>query len=184
MSCLILNGRAEVCYDSIGGIDAIYFVNRGTYVYPTDVDYNATNTDSIDAITGVTQLFKYELNGVNLFDQTQTPSADNGTNFVAQVLTAQLKKQDPTMHKNFKLMAYGRPSVVVKNRNNQFFMMGLEYGAKMTAGSIVNGTQMGDFNGYNFTLTANERIPANFLVCTSEADLAATVFDGATIVEA
>jgi hypothetical protein len=179
MSCLITNGRNEVCYDSIGGIDAIYFINRGTYVYPTDVTVDAT--DTVTAVTGVTQLFKYELKGVNLFDQTQTPSADNGTNFVSQALTAQLKKQDPTMHKNFKLMAYGRPSVVVKNRNNQFFFMGIEYGATMTAGSIVNGTQMGDFNGYNFTLTANERIPANFIDCVTEAELQ-TIFDGASIV--
>jgi hypothetical protein len=181
MSCLILNGRSEVCYDSIGGIDAIYFVNRGTYTYPTGVTTDAS--DMVTAVTGVSQLFKYELKGVNLFDQTQTPSSDNGTNFVSQVLTIQLKKQDPTMHKNFKLMAYGRPSVVVKNRNGQFFFMGIEYGATMTAGSIVNGTQMADLNGYNITLTANERIAANFIDCTTEAELV-TVFDDAAIVTA
>lgn len=179
MSCLITNGRNEVCYDSVGGIDALYFINRGTYAYPTDVITDAN--DQVTAVTGVTTLFKYELKGVNLFDQTQTPSADNGTNFVSQVLTAQLKQQNVTMHKNFKLMAYGRPSVVVKNRNGQFFFMGIEYGATMTAGSIVNGTQMGDFNGYNITLTANEKLAANFIDCTTEDELKA-IFDDATIV--
>lgn len=180
MSCLITNGRAEVCYDSIGGLDAIYFINSGTYDYATDV---TIANDVVTAVNGVSSLFKYELKGVNLFDQTQTPSADNGTNFVAQALTAQLKQQSITMHKNFKMMAYGRPSVVVKNRNNQYFFMGIEYGATMTAGSAVNGTQMGDFNGYNFTLTANERQLANFIDCTTEAELA-TLFDGAAIVTA
>ena len=180
MSCLITNGRPEVCYDSIGGLDAIYFINSGTYDYATDV---TIVDDVVTAVNGVASLFKYELKGVNLFDQTQTSSADNGTNFVAQALTAQLKQQSITMHKNFKMMAYGRPSVVVKNRNNQYFFMGIEYGATMTAGSAVNGTQMGDFNGYNFTLTANERQLANFIDCTTEAELA-TLFDGATIVTA
>lgn len=180
MSCLITNGRAEVCYDSIGGLDAIYFINNGTYDYATDVTITP-ETGLVTAVNGVSQLFKYELKGVNLFDQTQTPSADNGTNFVAQALTAQLKQQSITMHKNFKMMAYGRPSVVVKNRNNQYFFMGIEYGATMTAGSAVNGTQMGDFNGYNFTLTANERELANFIDCTTEAELQA-VFDGASVV--
>ena len=178
MSCLITNGRPEVCYDSIGGLDAIYFINNGTYDYATDV---TIVDDVVTAVNGVSQLFKYELKGVNLFDQTQTPSADNGTNFVAQALTAQLKQQSITMHKNFKMMAYGRPSVVVKNRNNQYFFMGIEYGATMTAGSAVNGTQMGDFNGYNFTLTANERQLANFIDCTTEAELQA-VFNGASVV--
>lgn len=178
MSCLVLNGRNESCYDSVGGIDAIYFVNRGTYVYPTDV---TLTDDTITAITGITEIYKYELRGVNSFDQTQTPSSDNGTNFVSQALTVQLKQLTPTMHKNFKLIAYGRPSVIVKNRMDQFFFMGIEYGASMTAGSIVTGAQMGDMSGYNITLTANERIPANFLNCTTEATLVA-LLDGATVV--
>ena len=178
MSCLVLNGRNESCYDSVGGIDAIYFVNRGTYVYPTDV---TLADDTITAITGITEIFKYELRGVNSFDQTQTPSSDNGTNFVSQALTVQLKQLTPTMHKNFKLIAYGRPSVIVKNRMDQFFFMGIEYGASMTAGSIVTGAQMGDMSGYNITLTANERIPANFLNCTTEAELVA-LLDDATVV--
>ena len=180
MSCLVLNGRNESCYDSVGGIDAIYFVNRGTYVYPTDVT-TEVGTDTITGITGITEIFKYELRGVNSFDQTQTPSSDNGTNFVAQALTVQLKQLTPTMHKNFKLIAYGRPSVIVKNRMDQFFFMGIEYGASMTAGSIVTGAQMGDMSGYNITLTANERIPANFLNCTTEAELLA-LLDDATVV--
>jgi hypothetical protein len=180
MSCLIVNGRNESCYDSVGGIDAIYFVNRGTYVYPTDVTFEV-GTDTITGITGITEIFKYELRGVNSFDQTQTPSSDNGTNFVSQALTVQLKQLTPTMHKNFKLIAYGRPSVIVKNRMDQFFFMGIEYGASMTAGSIVTGAQMGDMSGYNITLTANERIPANFLNCTTEAGLVA-LLDDATVV--
>ena len=59
--------------------------------------------------------------------------------------------------------------------------MGIEYGASMTAGSIVTGAQMGDMSGYNITLTANERIPANFLNCTTEATLVA-LLDDATVV--
>jgi hypothetical protein len=42
---------------------------------------------------------------------------------------------------------------------------------------------MADLNGYNITLTANERIAANFIDCTTEAELV-TVFDDAAIVTA
>lgn len=184
MSCLITNGRLEVCKDSVGGIDAVYFINRGTYDYATDVTFNNTNTDVVDVIANVTTVYKYELKGTSNFEQALQPNADNGTEIWQQNVLLVLRKQDPVMHKQLKLMAYGRPSIIVKNRNNQFFIVGLEYGTDMTAGTISNGTQMVDFSGYNFTLTAMERMPANFLNCDNEADLLATVLDGASLVSA
>ena len=49
-------------------------------------------------------------------------------------------------------------------------MMGLEYGAEVTGGSIVTGTAMGDLSGYTLTLTAQEKLPANFVDATITAD--------------
>lgn len=184
MSCLITNGRQEVCKDSVGGIDAVYFINRGTYNYETDITYNVTNTDVIDVIANVTTVYKYELKGTSNFEQALQPNADAGTELWQQNVLIVLRKQDAVMHKQLKLMAYGRPSIIVKNRNGQFFIVGLEYGTDMTAGTISNGTQMVDFNGYNFTLTAMERMPANILNCSTESDLLATVLDGASLVSA
>lgn len=172
MACDIANGRAESCKDSVSGLDAVYFINYGAYDAESDVTYDNTNTDLITDISGVTSLYKYELKGANSFEQTIQTSRDNGTTFVEQVLTIQLKKQDVATHKTVKLLAYGRPHIVVKTRTNQFFLMGLERGCDMTAGTISSGTAMGDFNGYNLTFTAMENIPANFLDCASEATLA------------
>lgn len=53
----------------------------------------------------------------------------------------------------------------------------------LTAGTISDGVAMGDFNGYKLTFTGMENVPANFLDCTTEAELA-TLFDAATIVTA
>lgn len=181
MSCDIANGRLESCKDSISGLDAVFFVNYGDYNPETDITYDATNTDQINDINSVSSLYKYELKGANSFEQTINSSRDNGTTFIEQVLTIQLKKQDAATHKNVKLLAYGRPHIVVKTRSNQYFLMGLERGADVTAGTISSGTQMGDFNGYSLTFTAMENIPANFLNCSTDAGLA-TVFSSATIV--
>lgn len=181
MSCDIANGRLESCKDSISGLDAVFFVNYGDYNPETDITYDATNTDQINDINNVSSLYKYELKGANSFEQTINSSRDNGTTFIEQVLTIQLKKQDAATHKNVKLLAYGRPHIVVKTRSNQYFLMGLERGADVTAGTISSGTQMGDFNGYSLTFTAMENIPANFLNCSTDAGLA-TVFSSATIV--
>jgi hypothetical protein len=95
----------------------------------------------------------------------------------------QLKKQDVATHKTVKLLAYGRPHIVVKTRDNQFFIAGLQRGCDVTAGTISSGTAMGDFNGYNLTFTGMENVPANFLNTNSESDMASVIFNGATIVD-
>jgi|LauGreDrversion4_2_1035121.scaffolds.fasta_scaffold655675_2 hypothetical protein len=181
MSCDIANGRLEQCKDSVSGLDAIFFINYGDYNAETDVTYNVTNTDQIDDINGVSNLYKYELKGANSFEQAINSSRENGTTFVEQTLTIQLKKQDAATHKTVKLLAYGRPHIVVKTRSNQYFLMGLERGADLTAGTISSGVQLGDMNGYSLTFTAQENIPANFLNCSTDAGLA-TLFSSATIV--
>ena len=184
MSCLLANGRLEVCKDAVGGIDAVYFINYADYAFPTDVTYVAS-TDTIDAIANVTSLYKYELKGTNSFEQVFNSSRENGTTFAEQTLTITLKKQDAATHKSVKLLAYGRPHVVIKNRNNQFFLAGLEHGMELTTANASNGTAMGDLNGYTLTFVGQEKIYANLLDCTSEADLAGgagDVFGTATIV--
>ena len=128
MSCDLANGRLEVCKDAVGGIETVYFINYGDFNPEVDVTYTA-GTDTIATIANVTSLYKYELKGTNSFEQVVTSSRENGTTFVEQTLTMTLKKQDATTHKSVKLLAYGRPQIVVRNRNNQFFLMGLEHGA-------------------------------------------------------
>ena len=179
MSCEITNGRLEVCKDAVGGIDAVYFINYGSY-NSANITY-VSSTDTIDAVTGVSSLYKYELKGTNSFEQVLNSSRENGTTFVEQTLTMTLKKQDATTHKNVKLLAYGRPNVVIRNRNNQYFLAGLENGMEVTTANVSNGTAMGDLSGYTLTFVGQEKIYANLLDCTSEATLTA-LFDNATIV--
>ena len=186
MACDLANGRLEVCKDTVGGIDAVYFINYGDFNPETDVAYVA-GTDTIDTVGNVSSLYKYELKGTNSFEQVVNSSRENGTTFVEQTLTMTLKKQDATTHKSVKLLAYGRPHIVVRNRNNQFFLMGLEHGSELTTANVSNGTAMGDLNGYTLTFVATETLLANLLDCTNEAGLAGgagDVFGTATIVTA
>lgn len=182
MSCDIANGRLEVCKDAVGGIDAVYFINFGDYNYPAGVTY-PVGTDTISSVVGVNNLYKYELKGTNSFEQVLNSSRENGTTFAEQTLTITLKKQDATTHKNVKLMAYGRPHVVIKNRNNQFFLAGLEHGMEITTANASNGTAMGDLNGYTLTFVGQEKLFANLIDVASESALA-TAFDDASIITA
>ena len=179
MACDIANGRLEVCKDAIGGIDAIYFINYG--IESADITYDATNEDVIASVDGVASLYKYELKGTNVFTQVVTSSRENGTSFVEQTLSVQLKKQDIATHKNVKLLSYGRPHIVVRDRNNSFYLAGLHWGMELTTGNVDSGTAMGDLSGYSLSFAGQEKLLANLIDVASEADLI-SAFDGASIV--
>jgi len=175
MACDISLGRIEPCKDSVGGLKNVYFVNFGKI---TGVNYNATNTDVIDSVSGSSlSAYKYELKGTNSFDQTITSNRENGTTFFEQNLKLTLKKLTAVDHKQIKLLSYGRPNVIVEDHNGNLFLCGLEYGMEVTGGTIVTGATMGDMSGYTLDLKAMERVPANF-IGTSLATAGFTVVSG------
>ena len=191
MSCEITNGRVEECKDSVSGLKSIYFANfdslaneESTGAGVVGITYDAVNLDVIDTwqSAAALTLYKYELkSNANSFTTTIETSRDNGTTFFTQTLVINLKKQDFAMHKNIKLLAYGRPRIIVRTMTDQFFMMGLAQGCDTTAGEISSGAAMGDFNGYSLTFVAMEVSPANFidvdtqsLLATAFADIAGT----------
>ena len=160
MSCDLTLGRKEVCKDSVGGLNAVYFVNFGDMGALT---YDATNTDVIDAVAGTPDAFKYELKGASTFTQNINSSREAGTTFFEQVLELTFKKLTPKDHKELKLLSFARPHVIVEDYNGNFFLAGLEHGCDVTGGTIVTGGAMADLSGYTLTLTGMERVPANFL---------------------
>ena len=178
MACDISLGRIEPCKDSVGGLDAIYFINDGDL---TGVTFDATNTDAIETVTGSPLAYKYDLKGNSSFEQTIVSSRENGTTYFEQVLNVTLKKQDIATHKQVKLLAFGNPKIIVKDNNGNFFLMGREFGADVTGGTIASGAAMGDMSGYTLTFSAMEKQPANFFEATTEAGLVTagfTILDG------
>ena len=184
MSCDITNGRIEQCKDSVSGLKAIYFINFDD-VDSDNVTYDATDTDVIDSWEPAAplNLYKYELKSTaNSFNTAINTSRDNGTTFFEQTLVINLKRQDFATHKNIKLLAYGRPRIVVRTMTDQFFLMGLDQGADMASGQISSGSELGSFNGYeSLTFVAAEEVPANFINVSTEAALATAFADGAAV---
>ena len=160
MACDLGFGRIEPCKDSVGGLKAVYFVNYGEM---GAITYDVTNTDVIDAVAGTPDAYKYDLKGASTFTQNVNSSRENGTTFYEQVLELTFKKLTVKDHKELKLMAYGRPQVIVEDNNGNFFYAGLEHGMDVTGGTIVTGGAMGDLSGYTLTLTGQEQVPANFI---------------------
>jgi hypothetical protein len=67
------------------------------------------------------------------------------------------------MTTQLKLMAYGRPQIVVHTMNGEALLVGENEGADMTAGTIQTGAAMGDLFGYSITMTGQEQLPAAFI---------------------
>ena len=134
MACNITAGRLEGCKDAVGGLNAIYFVNFGAM---------GDLTISDETVTGIAattpDAFKYDLRGTSTFDQSLTSSRDNGTTFAEQTLTVSLKKQDATTHKEVKLLAYGRPQILIEDNNGTVWLMGEEFGSEMNATTSSRG---------------------------------------------
>lgn len=173
MACDISKGRLEPCKDQVGGLDAIYIVNWGDI---TSFTMDGSNTDLIASVAGTPNAYKFELKGNSSFETAITSSRENGTTMFEQTLNITLKKQDISTHKELKLLAWGRPQIVVKDNNDNYFMMGKEHGADVSGGTIVTGAAMGDLTGYTVTFTAMERVPANFINASNDTELGTAGF--------
>ena len=166
MACDLALGRIEPCKDSVGGLKNLYFVNYGDL---GAITYDVTNTDVIDAVAGTPDAYKYEIKGASSFTQNIQSSRDTGTTAFEQVIEVTLKKLTIADHKELKILAFGRPHVIIEDNNGNYFLAGLEHGADVTGGTIVTGTAMSDLSGYTLTLTGMEKAPANFLGDTPAA---------------
>jgi hypothetical protein len=157
MACLLTQGRQEVCKESVGGLQGAYFINF------TTGSFTKNASGEITALPSGSTVYYYELKGNSSYTETVNTSRDNGTTFFSQELVLNLKKLTNEMTTQLKLMAYGRPQIVVWTNNGDALLVGEKEGADVTAGTIQTGGAMGDLYGYSVTFTGQERLPAAFL---------------------
>lgn len=157
MACNITAGRNEVCKDSIGGLAGVYFLNF------TTGSFTKNGNGEVTALPSGSTVYYYELKGNSAYTETVNTSRDNGTTFFSQELLLNLKKLTNEMTTQMKLLAYGRPQIVVWTMNGDALLVGEREGADMTAGTLQTGAAMGDLYGYSMTFTGQEKLPAAFL---------------------
>jgi len=164
MACNLSAGRNEVCKDSIGGLAGVYFLNF------TTGSFTKNGAGEITAFPSGSTVYYYQLKGTSAYTETVNTSRENGTTFFSQELTLNLKKLTNEMTTQLKLMAYGRPQIVVHTMNGDALLVGEVEGADVTAGTIQTGAAMGDLYGYSVTFTGQEKLPASFLSGSTTAN--------------
>ena len=164
MACNLSLGRNEVCKDSIGGLAGVYFLNFTTGSFTKNVSGEVT------AFPSSSTVYYYQLKGTSAYTETVNTSRENGTTFFSQELVLNLKKLTNEMTTQLKLMAYGRPQIVVHTMNGDALLVGEIEGADVTAGTIQTGGAMGDLYGYSITFQGQEKLPAAFLSGSTQTD--------------
>lgn len=157
MACLLTQGRQEVCKESVGGLQGVYFINY------TTGSFTKGGNGQVSALPSGSTVYYYELKGNSAYTETVNTSRDNGTTFFSQELTLNLKKLTNEMTTQLKLMSYARPQIVVWTMNGEALLVGEREGADVTAGTIQTGGALGDLYGYSVTFTGMEQLPAAFL---------------------
>jgi hypothetical protein len=157
MACNLSAGRQEPCKESVGGLTGVYFLNFTTASFTTNAN------GEITAFPSGSTVYYYDLKGNSSYTETVNSSRDNGTTFFSQELTLNLKKLTNEMTTQLKLMAYGRPQIVVNTMSGDSLLVGKTQGADVTAGTIQTGAALGDLYGYSVTFTGLEQLPAAFI---------------------
>ncbi len=157
LNCQISKGRNEVCKESVGGLQGVYFINYSTGSFTKDADGQVT------AVPSGSVLYYYELKGTSAYTETVNSSRENGTTFFSQQTTLNLKKLTNEMTTQLKLMAYGRPQIILWTLNGESLLVGEKQGCDVTAGTIQTGGALGDLFGYSVTFDGLEKLPAAFI---------------------
>jgi len=177
MACNLSAGRNEVCKESIGGIQGVYFVNY------TTGSFTKNGNGEVTAVPSGSVLYYYQLKGTSAYTETVNSSRENGTTFFSQELVLNLKKLTNEMTTQLKLMSYGRPQIIVWTNNGDALLVGEKLGSDVTAGTIQTGGALGDLYGYSVTLTGMEQFPATWISGSNTTTAISTaVLNGGTIV--
>jgi hypothetical protein len=168
MACDITLGRAEPCKQFVGGVKNLYFINfDSTDEITKDVDGLITTIELVGGTTKV-NAYKYEVRyGSDLTTNIQS-SRENGTTLFEQVVNATFKGLNQEQNQELKLLAWGRPRIIVEDNNSNLWLVGEEHGADLTGGTLVTGNAMTDLYGATVTFTANEKdVPTQVVALTA-----------------
>jgi hypothetical protein len=155
MSCTITAGFGLQCKDGIGGIKKIYLNAHNLFAGELTID---APTEMITASASEGKLFEFVLpKSTGSFTEEVASSVENGTIFYTQTVTASFHKLSAPRRKQLELIAQNRLFVIVLDNNDNYWVVGYEDGAEVTAASTMTGTAKGDMNGYTITFTADSK---------------------------
>lgn len=157
----INKSRNEHCKTGFSGVQAVGFlpkVNGGLTLTASDMFEGTGLTGSV---------YKFFLkNDANTYSEEIASDTNTGTTVYTGTLTLTLPVLDRETRDQVKLLAMGQSHIFIEMYDGKKLLMGSEFGAYLTGGTIATGGARTDMSGYTLTLTSMERRPIVFVDAT------------------
>jgi len=145
MPCVLTTGFTLDCKTQSAGIKSIYLV---------EFDAKSTLTKSsgevsAHTLSGGKSYFKYELEKETTAMTWRTiPSTENATVFYEAEVNARLHKVTTAQRNEIKLLAQNRMLLIVKDAEDNYWLLGGDYGVQLQQSESNFGQAFGDFKGH------------------------------------
>jgi len=169
MACNVSNGRSLPCKSGVGGIKSIFF---GPYSSTTAALTDSSGTVTLDDSVS---FFEYHVKGNSSLETAINSSRENGTTFYESTLKLTFTFLDVATQEQIKLLAHGRPQIVVQDYNGNYFLVGKDHGCEVSGGTIVSGAAMGDLSGFTLVFSAQETAPPFFCAAAPTDDSSSAI---------
>jgi len=169
MACNVSNGRSLPCKSGVGGIKSIFF---GPYSSTTAALTDSSGTVTLDDSVS---FFEYHVKGNSSLETAINSSRENGPTFYESTLNLTFTFLDVATQEQIKLLAHGRPQIVVQDYNGNYFLVGKDHGCEVSGGTIVSGAAMGDLSGFTLVFSAQETAPPFFCAAAPTDDSSSAI---------
>lgn len=174
-----LAGRGLNCKDALGGIRKIFLANFAEGMW---ADITSGEVAGLSADADSTAMKTYDMaKATGSLTQTVTSDIVAGTVIFDQVVSVQFNKLEVADITELQQLAKGRFACVVRDNNDNFFVVGHKFGCEVTGGTVITGQALGDNSGFTLEFSAQDMAPAPFLDMTNVTTPADTdlTFDAA-----
>jgi hypothetical protein len=149
--CDITQGRGKNCKDSLGGSKKLYVWN-----YLED-PFTIAAGEATAMNVLLTVAYQYDLVGDgSSLAENQVSNRTTGTTVNTQTTIAAFTKMDASTASELNLMAKGYPQAIVKDRNDEYHLIGQTDGIDFTIDGTTGGAKV-DLNGFTITGVSEEQ---------------------------
>lgn len=156
MACNLTAGISKGCRDNAGGIVEAYIGNFENMTFTEGSDGLITAID-----TGSSGYYTFVPNkNSSTWGETIQSSLENGTIGYEQSSTLVFSKNEAALRNQVKLLGQANLSMIVRDKNDKYFLLGKQNGIELMSGNSAAGTTLTDLNGWSLTFSGTEPDPA------------------------
>lgn len=160
-----LEGIIPDCEASMGGIVMAYIANHGDIAEVTPAENGSISAIEMNGNAKFKQY--YTRKGASSMTSTLNADPATGVNYVSTEVVLTFPKMSQGNRDGIAQLAVGKLTIIVKDANGKYWLLGVEHPVMASAGTGQTGTAAGDVN--NFTITLRDEALSFPVEVTKEA---------------